>query len=85
VRFWGPFPNLNGVILNPTGENCNVIKSLNHRMALGGRDLKDHSFPTAMLRLPRAPLNLALTTSRDGTSLGSSASASPPSAERISS
>jgi len=45
-------------------------------MAWVGRDLKDHVVPTPchrlvathQLRLPRAPSNLALSTSRDGAS-----------------
>ena len=64
-------------------------------MAYLERELKAHTAPTPamgraaphQLRLPRAPSNLALSASRDwGTtaSLGSCASASPHSGERIS-
>ena len=53
-------------------------ESQNHRMARVGRDLRDHEAPTPMpqagppaSRLPRAPSNLALNTSRDGASTAS--------------
>jgi len=66
-------------LFSGSAKGQDLLCPFNHRMAQVGRDFKDHEAPTPPAagratnlhisyqpRLPRAPSNLALNTSRDG-------------------